>query len=248
MNPGTTGVVPAARSGRSARRARRAGLGKVRRGAAVLCVRRHDLSGVHVFAPGVRLSTARRPAGRPTCARRARPACRWRAAGCVRARRWRRSSSRYSRAAASIVRAARAGPRPPAAARARSRGAVAAALQRPRAPRSACRPRQDAHPPGLIGDTGQRRRDDDERPGMLGDEAGGALNRARIGQRCAAELPDFADLATLAGALTAAVPSLPHRLVDDQFIDRPTHRVVAVGQFHRRIGDSAASRRRAACV
>jgi hypothetical protein len=41
---------------------------------------------------------------------------------------------------------------------------------------------------------GERRRDDDERPAMCGDEVRGALDRRRVRERRAAELPDLQGL------------------------------------------------------
>jgi hypothetical protein len=53
-----------------------------------------------------------------------------------------------------------------------------------------------------IGDAAKRRGDNDDRPGMTGDESGGFSDGGRIGQRCASEFPDF----EVAGHLTCDGP------------------------------------------
>ena len=114
----------AASSGPQPRRARQAaGLGEVRRGAAVVAVGGDDLRGVDVRRAPARPASAPRRGSPPTCARRATPACRWRAARGGRARRWRRTARGTRARRASIVAssARRAGAGRAAAPRATSR-------------------------------------------------------------------------------------------------------------------------------
>ena len=233
MKPGTTGVVPAASSGRSARRARRPVSGRL--GAAPPCwlsvatisaastycapsaLRQHrgEQRGRHALAAGHQdVAGARRRCGR---ARRSR-----------RTARGTRAPTRRS------WRAACAAPGPRAAARGRCPDAGAGAPPRPGSRRPPCPAAACAAPSSSWSVTpASADATTTSGPGMPGDEAGGALNRARVGQRRPAELPHF-ETATLYSAHGCLSVNAAHGR--GQFVDRAADRVVAVRQFDRGVG------------
>ena len=165
------------------------------------------LAGIHVLRAGVLTSTARRRGGRPTCARRGRRGCRWRAAECGPARAIAPHSSRYSRADASID-ACSARRR-----RARPAGDHARHLAVPsqeapqryawlRSPRPGAASRAPSSSRSVTPASAEATTT--SWPGMLRDESPRRAESPRVGQRRAAELPHFE---RRAGATSSLWPS-----------------------------------------